>query len=224
VAHQALTILTEAPPQGVAVATPLGARFVLYSFNPGEKVINGFLQTLIGLYDYAHASGDTEAQALFNAGNAEAEPEVPSYDTGAWSLYEPGQEDTLDYHQLVTGFLQSLCQRTSAPVYCTTAQHFVAYLTTPPVIGLLGAVAQGTGTGVQFSLSKISNVTITVQSGTKTVYSATGQFAYGNDTFTAPSLGTGTYTVSLSATDLAGNVGRTSGTMTVKLGHLRRRD
>jgi hypothetical protein len=91
-------------------------------------VINGFLQTLIGLYDYAQASGNATAAALFRAGDAEARAEVPRYDTGAWSLYEPGQQDTLDYHILVTGFLHALCDRVHAPVYCTTAAHFDRYL------------------------------------------------------------------------------------------------
>ena len=35
---------------------------------PGEAVINGFLQTLIGLYDYANVSHDGRAQRLFAAG------------------------------------------------------------------------------------------------------------------------------------------------------------
>ena len=88
-----------------------------YSFAPGRgvEVINAFLQSLIGLYDYAQASGDPTAQSLFASGNAEAESEVPQFDTGAWSLYQPGEEDDLSYHELVTGFLEQLCSRTGAP-------------------------------------------------------------------------------------------------------------
>ncbi len=114
-------------------------RFVQYSFAPSRsaEIINAFLQTLIGLYDYAQESGDAQASTLFAAGNAEAESEVPHFDTGAWSLYQPGQEDDLSYHELVTGFLQQLCSRTAAPVYCTTAQHFQADLVTPPQLSLL---------------------------------------------------------------------------------------
>ena len=133
-AHQALALFTVPPPVGVRVPTALGARYVQYSFTPGTSIINAFLQSLIGLYDYAQVSHDPLAQQLFNAGNAEAQAEVPHFDTGAWSLYQPGVEDPLSYHELVTGFLEQLCQRTQAPVYCTTAQHFTAYLTTPPVL------------------------------------------------------------------------------------------
>ena len=82
--------LHAAPPAGVAVATPLGARYVQYTFAPSTSIINAFLQSLIGLYDYAKVSGDAEALGLFTAGDAEAQAEVPAFDTGAWSLYQPG--------------------------------------------------------------------------------------------------------------------------------------
>jgi len=145
----------------VRIPTSLGTRFLQYSFAPGASIINAFLQTLIGLYDYAKVSGDPRATALFNAGNAEALAEVPSFDTGAWSLYQPGLEDTLGYHQLVTGFLQQLCTRTAAPVYCTTAQHFQADLTTAPVLSLLtGRARVHKPTSIRFRLSKISRVGI----------------------------------------------------------------
>ncbi len=130
--HQALPIFTVAPPIGVAVKTALGTRYVQYSFGPGEKILNAFLQALIGLYDYAQVSNDPLAQQLFTAGDAEARSEVPQYDTGRWSLYSPGVLDSISYHQLVTGFLQELCTRTGAPVYCVTAQHFTNYMNNPP--------------------------------------------------------------------------------------------
>src|SRR5438270_4932100 len=82
-ARRALPIFSVAPPVGVSVKTRLGRRYLLYSFAPGEAVINGFLQTLIGLYDYGKASGNKQALRLFSAGDAEARDEVPRYDTGA---------------------------------------------------------------------------------------------------------------------------------------------
>ena len=136
-AHEALPVFTAPPPVGVRVPTPLGARYVQYTFEPNTLILNAFLQSLIGLYDYAQVSHDPVAQQLFAAGNAEAQAEVPQFDTGAWSLYQPGVEDPLSYHELVTGFLQQLCTRTKAPVYCVTAQHFTAYLTTPPTLSWL---------------------------------------------------------------------------------------
>ncbi|HTU87850.1 MAG TPA: D-glucuronyl C5-epimerase family protein [Solirubrobacteraceae bacterium] len=217
-AHQALALFTAPPPVGVRVPTALGAWYAQYSFTPGTLILNAFLQALIGLYDYAQVSHDPLAQQLFNAGNAEAEAEVPHFDTGAWSLYQPGVEDTLSYHELVTGFLQQLCQRTQAPVYCTTAQHFTSYLTTPPALTLLTQrVAKGKPSSISFRLSKISHVGIVVIGpGGNTVFSTSATFAYGTRSFAIPPLKhKGTYTIHLSATDLAGNFSRTVGTIQV---------
>jgi D-glucuronyl C5-epimerase C-terminus/Bacterial Ig-like domain len=217
VAHQALAILEQPPPEGVAVQASHGTRFLLYSYNPNELVINGFLQTLIGLWDYWHASGDTVARSLFKAASPEAQYELPSYDTGAWSLYEPGQEDTLSYHQLVTGFLQQLCDRTGNSLFCSEASRFNSYLKTPPTLALTTTSARsGASFALSFTLSKISNVTLTIMNGSQTVFSTTSQVPYGTDSFTVPALAHGSYSVKLSATDLAGNVGTTTGTLTVQ--------
>jgi hypothetical protein len=219
IAHQALAIFGRRPPLGVAVPTPLGRRYVQYSFaaSRGAEVINGFLQSLIGLYDYAQVSGDPKAASLFGAGSAEAEAEMPAFDTGAWSLYQPGQEDTLDYHKLVTGFLQQLCARTGAPVYCTTAQQFQTDLTTPPALSLLTSRTRARRTlSIRFSLSKRSHVGIVVLDGRRTVFATSASFPYGTSTFSIPALTrTGSYTIHLSATDLAGNFSRIFGSLQV---------
>lgn len=217
-AHQALAVFTVAPPVGVRVATPLGARYVQYTFAPGTSILNAFLQSLIGLSDYAQVSGDPLAQQLFQAGNAEAQAEVPYYDTGAWSLYQPGQEDTLSYHELVTGFLQQLCTLTQAPVYCIAAQHFTAYLTTPPTLQLLTEhLREGKPGTISFQLSKISHVGIVVVGpGGHTLFLTSAYFGYGKRSFSVPALKhAGTYTIRLAATDLAGNFNRIIGTIQV---------
>jgi D-glucuronyl C5-epimerase C-terminus len=219
IARKALSIFTRRPPTGVAVPTARGKRYVQYSFAaaPSQNVINGFLQSLIGLYDYAQASGDATAQALFDAGNAEAQAELPSFDTGAWSLYEPGQEDSLDYHELVTGFLQQLCSRTDAQIYCTTADHFESYLKTPPALTLLTTrVHVRKKASISFRLSKISHVGIVVLSGTKTLFETSASFPYGVHSFSIPALRhKGSYEIHLAATDLAGNFNRIVGTLQV---------
>ena len=215
-AHQALGVFTAPPPAGVAVATPLGTRYLQYSFAPTTDIINAFLQSLIGLYDYAQTSHDAEAQALFARGNAQAQSELPQFDTGAWSLYEPGVEDSLDYHNLVTGFLDQLCSKTSIPVYCTTAAHFHSYLTTPPTLSLLTttAIARNPVT-LRFRLSKYSHVGVVVLRGQQTVFLTSADFGYGTQSFAVPPLGAGRYTVRLAATDLAGNFNRTVATLQV---------
>jgi hypothetical protein len=135
VGERALALFTVAPPSGVSVTTPLGARYVEYSFDPasGDEVLNAFLQSLVGLDDFAQTSKSRLAARLFAAGNAEAQADLPKFDTGSWSLYKPGVEDTLAYHKFVTALLQKLCAMTRASVYCTTASRFLSYLKTAPI-------------------------------------------------------------------------------------------
>ncbi len=215
-AHRALAVLRVMPPIGVAVPTPLGRRYVQYSFAPDANILNAFLQTLIGLYDYAQASGDPVARRLFAAGDAEARAEVPGYDTGAWSLYQPGLEDTLSYHVLVTGFLQELCVRTSAKLYCATAHRFHRYLRTAPALTLLTTRLHRRTPGlIRFRLSKYSHVGIVLTSGQRIRFETSADFPYGIEGFAVPALAPGTYAVRLAATDLAGNFGRITGKLVV---------
>ena len=217
IANQALPVFTVAPPTGVRVATPLGARYLQYSFSPRTSILNAFLQSLIGLYDYTQVSGNAEAAQLFAAGNAEAQAEVPHFDTGAWSEYQPGVEDDLSYHQLVTGFLSQLCTLTKTPVYCITAQHFQSYLHIPPVVTQLTFTGRARkAVQLRFRLSKISHVGIVVTQGTTTRFQTSATFGYGSDHFTIPALKhPGSYSVRLAATDLAGNFARITGTLQI---------
>jgi D-glucuronyl C5-epimerase C-terminus len=219
VARRALPVFTRPPPAGVAVRTSRGARYLQYSFAaaPGDNVINGFLQSLIGLQDYAQVSGNSLAKRLFAAGDAEARFEVPHFDTGAWSLYQPGEEDSLDYHELVTEFLHQLCAVTSTSVYCSTASRFDEDLKTPPVLALLTTQLKAKQPArISFRVSKISRVGITVSLHGKTVFLTSASFGYGVHSFAISSLArAGSYSVGLDATDLAGNYGQTAGTIKV---------
>ena len=90
VAASAMAVFGKPPPVGVTVPTTLGVRFLQYTFAPSLLIINADLQTLIGLDTYAQVSGNTTAQTLFAQGNAEAMAVLPSFNTGAWSLYSAG--------------------------------------------------------------------------------------------------------------------------------------
>jgi hypothetical protein len=161
-------------------------------------------------------SGNQTAATLFAEGNREAQWELPSFNTGAWSLYRPGDEDDLSYHELVTGFLDTLCSQLDTPVYCTTAQDFAADLKTPPALTDLTPHAKARRPfAFRFSLSKVSRVGITIARGSKTVFATSGDFVHGVGSFAVGKLAPGTYTVTLAATDLAGNFARAPGTLTV---------
>ena len=130
-ARKAVPLFLRPPPAGVTVRTRHGANYLLYSYNPRLLVLNAFLQTLTGLYDYAKLNADRRARKLFRAGDRVARRITPRYDTGRWSYYALApykSRSSLDYHVLVTEFLQNLCERTGARVYCRKARRFNRYL------------------------------------------------------------------------------------------------
>jgi hypothetical protein len=146
-AKQALGIFQTPPPAGVLVRTAAGSHYLEYTYAPQERILNGFIQADIGLYDYAKYTGDPLGAKLFEAGDAEARVEVPHYDTGAWSMYDQHSESNLNYHELLTEFLQNLCTRTKegeplpgaapsapapTPSTTTTTSPSTTTTTTPP--------------------------------------------------------------------------------------------
>ena len=147
VARQALGLFETPPPTGIAVDADGGRHYLLYSFAPRMRVLNAFLQSLVGVLDLAQATGDPRAQAVFNLGDIAAQDELPRFDTGAWSLYaQGGAESTLNYHELVTGFLGSLCTRTANPAYCAAQTRFTAYLHQPPRVAISSAARAASAT------------------------------------------------------------------------------
>ncbi len=244
-AQQALGIFETAPPVGVRVPTAAGAMYAEYTYAPSDRILNGFIQSLVGLYDYTSITRDPLGLQLFEAGDAEARAITPLYDTGAWSLYDQFGESNLNYHELLTEFLQHLCERTrkgppftpapapgttstptstaSTPIagdqiYCTTAQDFTTYLRTPPLISLITtSLKGGTRAGVQVSLSKISTVRLSVRQGSRVVWTNSAYVGRGKPKllWLTPAKG-GTFSVTVSATDPAGNFATANGTIVVK--------
>jgi D-glucuronyl C5-epimerase C-terminus len=272
-AQQALGVFRTAPPQGVRVKTAAGVTYAEYTYAPSDRILNGFIQALVGLYEYTSITNDPLGLALFQAGDAEARAEVPHYDTGGWSLYDQFGESSLNYHELLAEFLQHLCERTrkglpsTAPppppappattppttstptpatpsggspapgattaaaaaaaqpspaiaadqIYCTTAQRFTADVKTPPAIALLShSLRGGTRAGVQFSLSKISSVSLIVRQGSRVIWSNRATVEHGRPRllWVTPAKG-GSFSVTLTATDLAGNFATATGTILV---------
>lgn len=218
-ARSALKLFSLAPPNGVRVRTAVGARYLIYSFAPSQAVVNAFVQTLVGLHDFGEITGDPVAGRLFRAGDRQARLDVRAADTGAWSLYQlGGAESDLSYHTLLRDFLRNLCDRTATEAYCTTAANFTGDLREPPLLTLLTTRARVRRyVLVRFELSKISRVGMTIRRADGTTVLSTsasvsrGAHAYG---WTVPAK-PGLYDVTLTGTDLAGNVGRTSGTIEV---------
>jgi len=132
-AQQALGIFQTAPSNGVRVKTPAGSNYAEYTYAPSDRILNGFIQAVVGIYDYTQITQDPLGQKLFEEGDAEARAETPRYDTGAWSMYDQFSESNLNYHELLTEFLQHLCERTrkGPPIPVTPAPAPTPTTTTP---------------------------------------------------------------------------------------------
>jgi hypothetical protein len=217
IAGRGLGIFQTPPPAGVRVDADGGAHYLQYSGLPHLQVLNGFIQSLVGLFDFATLTGDTTAQILFQQGEIAAEAEVPRFDTGAWSLYSRGTDTTesdLGYHELLRDFLGQLCTRTSAPAFCSAAQHFTTYLRLPPAVQVLDSRLRVKHTGrVRFRLSKISRVTIRVAGGPAR---GLGTLGRGTHWVSWKPAHSGSFPVQVSATDLAGNAGSATGAVEVR--------
>ena len=203
-AREALGAFETGPPAGVRVYASGGRHYLIYSFSSGLRVLNGFLQSLIGLHDYAQLEDSAKARALFAAGDRAARREVPQFDTGAWSLYSRGGvESDLSYHRLVRDFLRGLCERTQASVYCRTESRFTRYLSehTRVDMGVSSRARSRRVTYIRFRLSKRSCVNLVISRGDRVVSNRTTVFPYGRHAWAFVPSAPGTYTVKLDARD-----------------------
>ena len=115
------------PPTGVVkVRGPRGGRHYLqYSFAPRLFIINAFLQSVIGLYDYAELTGDERARRLWRAAEPEARARGAARSTSATgrSTATAGRESDQRLPRAaarVPG--QRMCSRLRTDVYCDTAR------------------------------------------------------------------------------------------------------
>jgi hypothetical protein len=211
-AIRALALFETPAPRGVRVEGEVGPHYLLYSFAPGLRVLNGFLQAVIGLYDAAPLLGEPRAQALFESGDAQARRETVLSDTGAWSLYSigddpaAGRESSLHYHRVVTDFLERLCDRVVAGEYCEAARKFPAYEEVAPIVRpLTRRVRAGKPANLRFVLSKISRVRLQVANGDRIVATRSATVGYGKRFLTWTPRTPGLYELRATAADLAGN-------------------
>jgi hypothetical protein len=219
-ARAALPAFEAGPPTGIATRGPLGGtHYLQYSFARRLYIFNAFMQSLIGLFDYAEATGDARARSIFERAEPEARMEVPHSDTGDWSTYSfGGRESTREYHELLREFLAGLCSRLRETTYCDTARRFRGYTTDPAELALTGpATAQkGQRVAVRFWLSKLSAVQIVITREGAPELDRTATFRRGEGSFEWVPRSEGTYTVSLAAKELRTGRAlrtRTSGTI-----------
>jgi hypothetical protein len=212
-ARRALGAFEARPPTGVRTTGPRGGvHYLQYSFAPRLYIFNGFLQTLIGLYDFGRIVGDARARRLYDQAEPEARREVPLSDVGDWSRYSyAGAESTRDYHELLREFLQSMCTRRLGPVYCEYARKYRGYQVDPPEVTYQGPVvaAEDKPAALRFNVSKLSAVQVTVtRPDGRVVFDRLGTFRRGSGSFTWTPRGPSTFTVRVAAKELRTGLGK----------------
>lgn len=126
------------PTTGRGVASPQGAGsfYVMYSFNPRQRILNGHLESLLNLYRYSAETGSPAAQEAYDRGYAALAPMMPRFDRGDWSNYQPGQEADREYHEFQTTQLFYLARETGDPMFIDYARRFRIYLEEPASLGV----------------------------------------------------------------------------------------
>jgi hypothetical protein len=197
-------VFQKSPPVGVRLKRDGGSHYLIYSFDPGLRVLNGFLQAITGLYDYAKVSKDSTARTLYKRGDRAAQRELHLFDTGKWSLYsEGGAESSLGYHRLVTGFLDDLCKRLKGK-YCNYYSRFRGYLGDKPVVSYTGATTATAGEPIRlrYKIDKPSCVTAEVaDTSGAVVFRDRRKVARGSHSLKWTPAAPGTYALTLEAVD-----------------------
>jgi hypothetical protein len=190
---------------------PEGLFIKLYSFSD-LAVLNAHLQAIVSLEDYALALEDPDGQNVAGQLRATAAEILPKFDTGAWTLYALGaNESTLDYQRYVVSLLKRIGARNADPFWTDYGNRFAAYEDVPPALvpGAAGPAAYPRpvdgfrdNATVSFTLSKISRVTVQVGSARRTLLVGHGRRSVEVYPGLVPP---GSYPVKVRAVDLAGN-------------------
>ncbi|XP_072320953.1 D-glucuronyl C5-epimerase B-like [Eucyclogobius newberryi] len=109
-----------------------------YPTTPSSFVLNGFIYSLLGLYDVTETAGERGAEAtqLFSRGMDSLKAMLPLYDTGSGSIYDLrhfilGTAPNLarwDYHTTHINQLQLLASIDGAPIFKDVVRRWKGYL------------------------------------------------------------------------------------------------
>ncbi len=167
----------------------------------------------------AHGPGASEAPGT-TSGGATATAATAAATTGGGSEAseapaETGTNTTRSTGSTGQGGVRG--QVTGDQIYCSTAKSFNADLHTPPHLELITRqLTTGARAGVQIELSKPSAVTMSVQQGSRVIWTNSANLEGGHPRllWVTPERA-GAYTVSLRAVDLAGNSATATGAITL---------
>lgn len=110
--------------------------FEEYLVDPPTHILNGFIWAAWGVYDYALATGDATAHALFAQAVETLRHHLHLYDIGFWSLYEQSgtrlqMVASPFYHQLHVVQLRVMHRLTGEPFFAEYADRWERYAHNP---------------------------------------------------------------------------------------------
>ena len=220
-AVRALGAFRAPPPIGVSVPATGGRHYLMYSFSPGLRILNGDLQAITGLRDLAALGRQPRRPRSSGAASARRAPRrALRHRRVVAVLAVGGRESTLGYHQLVGSFLGNLCRRTRGRTYCSAERRFARYEREPPRIHLaqLTRLRAKRGTALRFSLSKLASVRVRVTSASGVAVARTMDVTRGTYTVPWTPSRRGRYRVRIQAQGPSGPLGVRAETVRVRKG------
>ena len=105
-----------------------GEDVYFYEFTNTPLVLNGWIFSLWGIYDYAKATDDGEARRVFAATVASLKKKLPEYDTGYWSRYDEKKRISSPfYHSLHIAQLRVMYELTGEELFTQYAERWERY-------------------------------------------------------------------------------------------------
>jgi hypothetical protein len=105
-----------------------GKDIYFYEYTEEPLILNGWIFSLWGVYDYYKYFHDENAKAVLDATLSTLERRLPDFDLGYWSMYEDGIRICSPfYHKLHIAQLNVMYDLTGRNVYKTYAEKFKKY-------------------------------------------------------------------------------------------------
>ncbi len=123
---------------GVSFVDGSGHRwFEEYIVDPPTHVLNGFLWSLWGVYDYWLATGDSDAERLVSQATDTLAENLRQFDAGFWSLYEQSGTrlrmlSSPFYHRLHIVQLQVMFRLTGLDIFSHYARRWEGFQKSAP--------------------------------------------------------------------------------------------
>lgn len=100
----------------------------LYEYTYSPLVLNGWIFSLWGLYDFYQYTKNEKVQVILNATLSSLKKKLPEFDTGYWSKYEDGKRMCSPfYHRLHIAQLRVMYDLFDAQIFRDYADKWEAY-------------------------------------------------------------------------------------------------